>query len=210
MFTGLVSSVGSVRDVIDRDGVKRFRISTDFDTSAIDLGASIMHAGVCLTVVEAGHDAGGENWLEVEAVPETLARSTLGDWTIGSKMNMEQSLRVGDELGGHYVFGHVDGLGEVISILKEGASHRLRVRPPPDLVCYFATKGSVAVEGVSLTIAQTFENGDFEIAIIPHTWDVTTLRELQVGSKVNLEVDMLARYVARMIGSNLSGQKVAQ
>ena len=209
MFTGLVTDVGTVSAIRDGNGVKRFRISTGFDVGSIGLGASVMHSGVCLTVVETRQDSSG-NWFEVEAVPETLARSTLGNWTVGSRVNLEKSLKLGDELGGHFVFGHVDGLGEVVSVAKDGDSHRLGIRPPSNLVRYFATKGSVAVDGVSLTVALALENGDFELAIIPHTWAVTTLNVLQVGSKVNLEVDMLARYVARMIGSDLPGQKVAE
>ena len=140
------------------------------------------------------------SWFEVEAVPETLSRSNLGALKAGSIVNLEQSLKLGTKLGGHFVFGHVDGLGEIISIIEDGQSFRITVRPPRDLVRYFATKGSVTIDGVSLTVADAHANGDFEVAVIPHTWSVTTIGQLQAGSKVNLEVDMLARYVARMIG----------
>ena len=165
------------------------------------MGASILHSGVCLTVVDMGEGERGA-WFAVEAVPETLEKTVLGDWAEGTSVNLEQSLKLGDELGGHFVFGHVDGVGEVISVEPEGQSYRLTIRPPADISKYFATKGSAAVNGVSLTVAAALPNGDFQLAIIPHTWEVTTLAELKPGSKVNLEIDMLARYVARMIGQD--------
>ena len=201
MFTGLVTDVGRVERVEDRNGLRRFRVNATYAVDAIELGASIMHSGVCLTVVDFGPQGDG-SWLDVEAVPETLSKTTLGALEAGSSINLELSLKLGDELGGHLVYGHVDGLGEVVGLEEEGQSHRIRIRPPADLVRFFATKGSVTVDGVSLTVAAAHENGDFDIAIIPHTWTVTTLGSLQVGSKVNLEVDMLARYVARMIGAD--------
>ena len=141
-------------------------------------------------------------WFAVEAIPETLAKTVLGDWNEGARVNLEQSLKLGDELGGHFVFGHVDGVGEIVSIEDEGQSRRITIRPPADIARYFATKGSAAVNGVSLTVANALPNGDFQVAVIPHTWEVTTLAELQPGSRVNLEIDMLARYVARMIGAD--------
>lgn len=201
MFTGLVTDVGRVERVEDRNGLRRFRVNATYAVDAIELGASIMHSGVCLTVVDFGPQGVG-SWFDVEAVPETLSKTTLGALEAGSSINLELSLKLGDELGGHLVYGHVDGLGEVVGLEEEGQSHRIRIRPPADLVRFFATKGSVTVDGVSLTLAAAHENGDFDIAIIPHTWTVTTLGSLQVGSKVNLEVDMLARYVARMIGAD--------
>lgn len=201
MFTGLVTDVGTVERAEDRNGLRRFRIKSSYPVDAIELGASIMHSGVCLTVVDFGPAPDG-SWFEVEAVPETLAKTKLGEFEAGSEVNLELSLKLGDELGGHLVYGHVDGVGEVISIEEEGQSYRIRIRPPADIVRFFAAKGSAAVDGVSLTVAAAHDNGDFDIAIIPHTWKVTTLASLQVGSKVNLEVDMLARYVARMIGAD--------
>ena len=165
------------------------------------MGASIMHSGVCLTVVALG-ERGEGSWFDVETVPETLAKTNLGRVDVGGKLNLELSLKLGDELGGHFVFGHVDGVGEVTAIQPEGQSQRVTVRPPVDLMKYFATKGSVAIDGVSLTVARANEDGTFEVAIIPHTWQVTTLGNLQVGNMVNLEIDMLARYVARMIGAD--------
>ena len=161
-----------------------------------------MHSGVCLTVVDFGSSDDGRSWWDVEAVPETLAKTILGNWKTGTKVNLEQSLKLGDELGGHFVFGHVDGVGEVISVEPEGQSFRVTIRPPAEIARYFASKGSAAIDGVSLTVAEAHSNGDFSVAIIPHTWEVTTLGSLKPGRRVNLEIDMLARYVARMIGAD--------
>lgn len=206
MFTGLVTDIGTVEAIEDTNGLRRMRIRSAYPTDDITLGASIMHAGVCLTVVDFG-TAGQGSWFDVEAVPETLSRTILGELETGSRINLELSLKLGDELGGHLVYGHVDGLGEIVSITEEGESYRLRVRPPANIARYFATKGSVTVNGVSLTVAEAHDDGEFDIAIIPHTWQVTTLSALQPGSKVNLEVDMLARYVARMIGADAPDTK---
>lgn len=199
MFTGLVTDVGTIRKAEDRNGLRRFEVESAFPVESIEMGASIMHAGVCLTVVDFGAAENG-SWFAVEAVPETLSLTVLGDWSVGSRVNLEQSLKLGQELGGHFVFGHVDGVGEIISVEPEGQSFRITIRPPADIAMYFAKKGSAAINGVSLTVADALSNGDFQVAIIPHTWEVTTLRELQPGARVNLEIDMLARYVARMIG----------
>ncbi len=201
MFTGLVTDVGTVRKAEHRNGLTRFEVESSYPLEDIAMGASIMHSGVCLTVVDMGQGERGA-WFAVEAVPETLAKTVLGDWHEGAKVNLEQSLKLGDELGGHFVFGHVDGVGEIVSIVEEGQSRRITIRPPAELARYFATKGSAAVNGVSLTVADALQNGDFQVAVIPHTWEVTTLAELQPGSRVNLEIDMLARYVARMIGAD--------
>ena len=201
MFTGLVTDIGRVASVEDKDGLRRMRVVSQYPVNSITMGASIMHEGVCLTVVEFGSEGEG-SWFEVEAVPETLSLTTLRELTTGSRVNLELSLKLGEELGGHLVYGHVDGLGEVVSITPEGDSFRVTIRPPSKIARYFATKGSVTVSGVSLTVAKAHDNGDFDVAIIPHTWEVTTLSALQPGSKVNLEVDMLARYVARMIGAD--------
>jgi riboflavin synthase len=201
MFTGLVTDVGTVRKAEARNGLMRFEVESGYPLDGVAMGASIMHSGVCLTVVDMGQGQRGA-WFAVEAVPETLSKTVLGEWTIGSRVNLEKSLKLGDELGGHFVFGHVDGVGEVVSIEPEGQSWRLTIRPPAAIARYFATKGSAAINGVSLTVAQALPNGDFQLAIIPHTWDVTTLSELAPGSHVNLEIDMLARYVARMTGAD--------
>lgn len=201
MFTGLVTDIGRVEAVEDTNGLRRLRVSSRYPADSITMGASIMHSGVCLTVVDFGETDEG-SWFDVQAVPETLSLTTLGELESGSPVNLELSLRLGDELGGHLVYGHVDGLGEIVSILEEGDSYRVRIRPPSSISRYFATKGSVTISGVSLTVAKAHDDGDFDVAIIPHTWQVTTLSALQPGSKVNLEVDMLARYVARMIGAD--------
>jgi riboflavin synthase len=191
MFTGIVTDVGRVRAVRETNRDLRFEIETKFDLSTVDMGASISHAGCCLTVVEKG-----EGWFAVEVSGETLSMTSLGDWAEGRPVNLERAARVGDELGGHIVSGHVDGVGEVISIESEGGSHRVQIRAPRPLHRYIAHKGSIAVEGVSLTVNEV-EDDVFGINLIPHTWDVTTLGTLKVGSKVNLEIDMLARYLAR-------------
>lgn len=201
MFTGLVTDVGTVRKAEERNGLVRFEVESGYPLDDIAMGASIMHSGVCLTVVDMGQGERGA-WFAVEAVPETLSKTVLGEWKAGSRVNLEQSLKLGDELGGHFVFGHVDGVGAVVSIEAEGQSWRLTIRPPAAIARYFATKGSASVNGVSLTVAEALANGDFQLAIIPHTWEVTTLSELTPGAHVNLEIDMLARYVARMIGAD--------
>lgn len=201
MFTGLVTDVGTVRRAEHRNGLTRFEVESGFPFDQIAMGASILHSGVCLTVVDMGQGERGA-WFAVEAVPETLSKTILGQWEQGTAVNLEQSLKLGDELGGHFVFGHVDGVGEIVSIEAEGQSFRVTVRPPAAIARYFATKGSAAIDGVSLTVAAALENGDFQVAIIPHTWQVTTLGQRKPGDKVNLEIDMLARYVARMIGAD--------
>lgn len=201
MFTGLVTDVGTVRAAEHRNGLTRFEVESGYVLDEIAMGASILHSGVCLTVVEKGVGERGA-WFAVEAVPETLERTVLGGWREGTPVNLEQSLKLGDELGGHFVFGHVDGVGEIVSIEPEGESHRITIRPPAEIARYFAEKGSAAIDGVSLTVAAALDNGDFQVAVIPHTWDVTTLAHLKPGDHVNLEIDMLARYVARMIGAD--------
>ncbi len=191
MFTGIITDIGRVRSVRDTARDRRFEIATAYDTATIDIGASISHAGCCLTVVEKG---GG--WFVVEVSGETLSKTTLGDWTEGGRVNLERSARVGEELGGHIVSGHVDGVGEVLSVEPEGGSRRIRIRAPRPLHRYIAAKGSITVEGVSLTV-NAVEDDVFGVNLIPHTWQVTTLGDLVPGARVNLEIDMLARYLAR-------------
>jgi riboflavin synthase len=191
MFTGIITDVGRVRSIRQTDRDRRFEIQTAYDLAGIDIGASISHAGCCLTVVEKGED-----WYAVEVSGETLSLTTLGDWADGDPVNLERAAKVGDELGGHIVSGHVDGLGEVISITPEGGSHRIRIRAPAPLHRFIAPKGSIAMEGVSLTVNEV-EGEVFGVNIIPHTWEVTTLGRLKAGARVNLEIDVLARYVAR-------------
>ncbi len=191
MFTGIVTDVGRVRAVRDTNRDRRFEIETAFDLAGVDIGASISHAGCCLTVIDKG-----DGWFAVEVSGETLAMTTLGRWTSGARVNLERAARAGDEMGGHIVSGHVDGVGEVLSVVPEGGSHRLRIRAPRPLHRYIAPKGSISVEGVSLTVNEV-EDDVFGVNIIPHTWEVTTLGGLAPGAPVNLEIDMLARYLAR-------------
>ncbi|MBX7247819.1 MAG: riboflavin synthase [Caulobacteraceae bacterium] len=192
MFTGIVTDIGRVRAVADTDRARRFEVETAYDLASVDLGASISHAGCCLTVVETGAD-----WFAVEISQETLDRTTLGDWAPGTRVNLERAARLGDELGGHIVSGHVDGVGEVTAFDPSGgANRRLQVRAPRPLHRLIAEKGSITIEGVSLTVNRV-EDDRFEVNLIPHTLEVTTLGGLRPGSRVNLEIDMLARYLAR-------------
>ena len=191
MFTGIITDKGEIRS-ITRRGDLRARIGTGYDTGRIDIGASIACDRVCLTVV-----ALGEDWFEVDVSGETLARTNLSGWHTGKRVNLERSLRVGDELGGHIVSGHVDGLAEVVGLRDEGASTRVTLRAPAGLARFIAPKGSVALNGTSLTINEV-AGGDFGINFIPHTKEVTTWGDVALGDEVNLEIDILARYVARL------------
>ena len=191
MFTGIVTDIGKVRQVAESARDRRYEIETAWDTSGIDLGASISHAGCCLTVVEKGPD-----WFAVEVSGETLDKTTLGSWQAGGRVNLERAAKLGDEMGGHVVSGHVDGLGRVVSITPEGGSHRIDIEAPAPLHRYIAPKGSITVDGVSLTV-NAVQDRVFGLNIIPHTWEATTLGALKPGDAVNLEIDMLARYLAR-------------
>ncbi|QTN18521.1 riboflavin synthase [Brevundimonas sp. AJA228-03] len=191
MFTGIITDIGRVRSVAPTARDRRYEVETAWDVSGIDLGASISHAGCCLTVVEKG-----EGWFAVEVSGETLDRTTLGCWVAGTPVNLERATKVGDELGGHIVSGHVDGLGTVIEVTPEGGSHRVTIEAPAPLHRFIAAKGSITVDGVSLTV-NSVDGQRFGVNIIPHTWEATTLGRLQVGDRVNLEIDMLARYLAR-------------
>ena len=201
MFTGLVTDMGTIESISDAGGVRRFRVRARYDAAKIELGASIMHSGVCLTVVAHGAMEGGGCWFETQAVPETLSRTVLGHWREGERINLETSLRLGDELGGHFVFGHVDGVGEIVSVTQEGESWRVAIRPPSEIARFIAEQGSIAADGVSLTVAKVRPDNVFEIAVIPHTWAVTTIGLASPGRRVNLEIDMLARYVARILAA---------
>ena len=197
MFTGIVTDVGRVK-AIERRGDTHIAIATAYDTRGIDIGASIACSGPCLTVVEKG-----PGWFGVTVSAETLACTTLGGWKQDSPINLERSLKVGAELGGHIVTGHVDGVGEVVSLKSEGESTRIQFRVPQAIASYVAPKGAIAVEGVSLTVNEVEDRADgtvFGVNIIPHTASHTTLGGLAVGSKVNIEIDVLARYVARLAG----------
>jgi len=194
MFTGIVTALGEVRRVVRGEGREtRFEISSGFDPAGIAIGASIAHNGVCLTVVETGPD-----WHAVEVSGETLSKTTLGGWVAGSRVNLERSLRMGDEMGGHIVSGHVDGVARVADIRPDGQSMRFVFETPSALSCFIASKGSVALDGVSLTVNEV-EGDRFGVNIIPHTQSVTTFGLYRPGDSVNLEIDMLARYVARLL-----------
>ncbi|WP_372884432.1 riboflavin synthase [Shimia sp.] len=191
MFTGIITDIGTVRE-LERRGDLRARIATGYDTAGIDLGASIANDGVCLTVIELGAD-----WYDVEISAETVSKTNLGDWQVGSRVNLERALKVGDELGGHIVSGHVDGVAEIIAMVDEGDSTRVTLRAPADLARFIAPKGSVALNGTSLTVNEV-DGCDFGINFIPHTKQATTWGDAAVGQRINLEIDTLARYVARL------------
>src|SRR5258705_3205748 len=194
MFTGIVTDVGTVRR-IEKAGDTPVVIATHYDVSGIDIGASIACSGICLTVTDKG--ANGEPWFAVAASAETVSKTTVGDWKKGHQLNLERPLKLGDELGGHIVVGHVDGLAAIVGVKPEGESRRMLFSAPKDLLRFIAPKGSVALDGVSLTVNEV-ERGRFGVNIIPHTLKVTTFGGARKGSKVNLEVDLMARYVARL------------
>lgn len=200
MFTGIITDMGEIT-AIDKDGDWKIRIRCGFDMSAVPIGASIACSGVCLTVVE--KDA---NSFLVQVSQETLDKTAIGDWTVGKKINLEQSLKMGDELGGHLVFGHVDGLAEVVSITPVMDSHEIVFAVPETLKHLVAAKGSVALDGTSLTVNAVNDN-KIHINIIPHTWDVTSFGQIKQGQKVHVEADMLARYVARILDVQKESQR---
>jgi len=192
MFTGIITDLGKVRHV-DHGGETRFEFETAYNTATIDIGASIACNGCCLTVIDKG-----PGWFAAEASAETLSKTCLRDWTAGTPVNFERAMKVGDELGGHIVSGHVDGVATVVDIRPDGESKRYVFDAPEDLKKFVAPKGSVALDGVSLTVNEV-QDGRFGVNIIPHTQAVTTFGTYEVGSKVNMEIDMLARYVARLM-----------
>lgn len=191
MFTGIITDIGTVRE-LDQQGDLRARIGTGYDTGGIDIGASIASDGVCLTVIALGDD-----WYDVQISAETVSKTNLSDWAPGKRVNLERALRVGDELGGHIVSGHVDGVATVVSVRQDGDSTRVTLRAPAELARFIAPKGSVALNGTSLTVNDV-DGCDFGINFIPHTKDVTTWGGVAEGDRINLEIDTLARYVARL------------
>jgi riboflavin synthase len=196
MFTGIITDIGTIASV-DQRGDLRVRIASRYDMASVALGASIACSGVCLTVVD---KAAG--WFEVDVSGETVARSASDLWTAGRRLNLERALRVGDELGGHIVTGHVDGVGTVVGVCPAGDSRQVGIAAPAALAPYLAAKGSITVDGVSLTVNAVADQPDgtthFSLNIIPHTAEVTTFDTLEVGRTVNLEIDVLARYLGRM------------
>jgi riboflavin synthase len=195
MFTGIIREVGTLLSRRDTGDIY-LRIACQRAPETIEIGASIACNGICLTVIETGAEE-GENWFEVAASGETKAKTTLGSWQPNQRINLEPSLRLGDELGGHIVSGHIDGVGEITAIRAEGDSHRLTLRAPEALARFIATKGSICVDGISLTVNEV-DGSEFGVNIIPHTWSVTSLAGAKPGGQVNLEIDLLARYVARL------------
>lgn len=195
MFTGIITDLGRIRSVENR-GDTRIVFETAYDTGGIDTGASIACSGVCLTVVDKG-----PGWFGCDLSAETLACSTATDWQAGAAINLERSLKLGDELGGHLVYGHVDGVGALAERQADGDSHRLIFQAPADVLRFVAVKGSITVDGVSLTVNRV-DDSSFEVTVIPHTERVTTLGRSQPGMRVNLEIDMLARYVQRLLAKD--------
>ncbi len=200
MFTGIVTDIGTIRSS-DQHGDLRLVISCSYDMDTVALGASIACSGVCLTVVDKGTDNEGKGWFAVDASAETVRRTAPGMWEKGRLLNLERALKLGDELGGHIVTGHVDGIGTVLGICEEGESRRVGFSVGPEIAPYVAQKGSITIDGVSLTVNEVSDHESdthFSVNLIPHTWSVTTLGELVAGRPVNIEIDVLARYLARM------------
>ena len=191
MFTGIITATGRLEAITDT-GDRRLRISCDWDCAAIDLGASIACSGICLTVIDRQ-----DHWFEVAASAETMAVTTLGNWQQGDRINLERALCLGDELGGHIVSGHVDGLAVITSITPAGDSHVVWLEAPQALAKFVTPKGSVALDGVSLTV-NAVKGNSFSLNIIQHSWEVTGWGQAVVGQKMTMEIDMLARYVARL------------
>jgi riboflavin synthase len=199
MFTGIVSDIGQIVRV-DPRGDTRVRIATAYDPATIDLGASIACSGVCLTVVDKGTE-GDRHWFAVDVSGETVSRTAGGQWDAGRALNLERAMKLGDELGGHIVTGHVDGIATVLTVEAIGDSHRVGLRVDPALAPFLAPKGSVTIDGVSLTVNEVADQDSsthFWVNLIPHTWSVTTLGTMQPGQELNIEIDVLARYLQRM------------
>jgi riboflavin synthase len=197
MFTGIVTDIGKVRHV-EKRGDTHIVIATHYDVSAVDMGASIACSGVCMTVVDKG--TAKDRWFAVTASGETLSKTTIGHWRPGDPVNLERPMRVGDEFGGHIVTGHIDAVAEIVGTKPEGESLRLTFEVPAKLARFVASKGSVALDGVSLTVNDV-EGARFGVNIIPHTQSVTTFGRAKPGVKVNFEADLMARYVARLVAA---------
>ena len=199
MFTGIISDIGRIEKITPLEEGIRLRVASNYDLDTIDIGASIAHGGVCLTVVAKPDDGSNARWYEVEAWEEALRLTTLGSVQEGDRINLERALKVGDELGGHIVSGHVDGIAEIVTVKDEGEAIRFTLEAPPELAKFIAPKGSVALDGTSLTVNKV-EGNRFDVLLIRHTLEVTTWGERQAGDPVNIEIDTMARYAARLIG----------
>ncbi|WP_152045613.1 riboflavin synthase [Aureimonas psammosilenae] len=197
MFTGIVTDVGRIGSVVPLDQGRRFRVETAYDPASIAIGASIACSGTCLTVTALPGEGANERWFEVEAWEEALRLTTAGTWSEGTRINLERSLKLGDELGGHLVSGHVDGQAEILSREDEGEAVRFRIRVPTELKRFIAQKGSVCLDGTSLTV-NAVDDDVFDVLLIRHSLDVTTWGERRAGENINLEVDQIARYAARL------------
>ena len=195
MFTGIVTDVGNVR-AIEQAGDTRIEIETSYDMDDVDIGASIACSGPCLTVIDKG-----AGWFAVEASTETLNKTAIGDWNVGTSVNLERAMRIGDELGGHIVSGHVDAVVEIVDLVPEGDSKRFTFETTVDMTPFIAVKGSVSLDGVSLTINEV-DGHKFGVNIISHTQAVTSFGNRNVGDRVNMEIDTIARYVARIMGKD--------
>lgn len=191
MFTGIIRDMGRVQRIEPKSGATLYEISTHLDVASFDIGASVSFNGICLTLIEKT-----ENSFIVQVSNETIDRTTIGAWEVGTSVNIEPSLKMGDELGGHMVLGHVDGVASLDKIIPDGESYRLILSAPRELAPFIATKGSVALDGISLTVNMV-DDVRFSVNIIPHTWKVTTLGQAKAGQRLNIEIDPLARYIAR-------------
>lgn len=206
MFTGIITDIGQITALTrikagesktEWGGDLRMDIRTSYDTAGIDIGASISHSGACMTVIEKTADT-----YAIEVSDESLSKTTMGDWVVGTKINLERALTGKDEMGGHIVTGHVDGVGTLIAMEEIAGSHKLTFAAPADMAFGIAPKGSITIDGISLTVNDV-RGHEFDVNIIPHTWDVTTLGQIQLGGKVNLEIDLIARYVARYLAHQM-------
>lgn len=203
MFTGIITDIGTITRADLKQGYDAlFEVESHYEATTLSLGASVSHQGVCLTLISFSPTIAGCKW-EVQVSQESLDLTTAAQWGVGSRVNLERALKMGDELGGHMVSGHVDGIGEVVSIDKENESHRVKIKVPNDMAKFVSPKGSIAIDGISLTVNEV-EGNVFGINVIPHTWEVTTLGQIQVGAWVNLEVDQLARYVDNILSHRLA------
>jgi riboflavin synthase len=198
MFTGIISDIGTIISADLTPGADAlFEVESHYDVASLTMGASISHQGVCLTLIGFEPTSTGSKW-RVQVSKESLDLTTAANWKVGTQLNLERALKMGDELGGHMVSGHVDGIGEIVAISPENESHRVSIKVPSHLAKYVSPKGSIAIDGISLTVNEV-DGEVFGINVIPHTWDVTTLGQIKIGTLVNLEADQMARYVDRIL-----------